>query len=282
MASTQRIIWVTGASSGIGHALCLHFAKQGCIVIATARSQSGLEATYANQAAVHCLAGDVTDGTKMQQLGEQIGQRFGYLDQLFVNAGNCEYVDQLPVDVSLTERLMAVNFHGAIHTINAGLPLLKNCPKQATIVGICSQVIFAPFCRSEGYGASKAALDYFLKSLRLDLHSSNIDVTIAYPGFVKTPLTDKNTFDMPFLISAEQAAARIDQGLISQRPSIIFPRRLKLMLGISRWLPSLWQQWMLKGQTAQLASTAQTAQTAQASQTTQTTQQTPISTQDPS
>ncbi|CAH0991227.1 Fatty acyl-CoA reductase [Sinobacterium norvegicum] len=251
--TTHHVIWITGASSGIGQALCRYYAEQGCTVVATARSQVSLEQSFAAMPEVHCLAGDVTDGAKMKQLAEVIAQRFNHINELIVNAGNCEYIDELPVDVSLTERLMAVNYHGAINTINAGLPLLQNCPEQATIIGVCSQVIFAPFCRSEAYGASKAALDYFLQSLRIDLKAASIDVSIAYPGFVKTPLTDKNTFDMPFLISAEQAAIRIDQGLSRQQQRIIFPRRLKLMLGLSRWLPSLWQRWMLKGQTAQFS-----------------------------
>lgn len=121
------------------------------------------------------------------------------------------------------------------------LPLLHKSPKRGHIVGIVSQVVSAPFAQAEAYGASKAALSYFLDSLRIDLADS-IDVTSVYPGFVKTPLTDKNHFAMPFIMPADEAAARIVEH-IEERPNhYIFPKRLHWMLKISKVFPGVWQK----------------------------------------
>jgi short-subunit dehydrogenase len=112
------------------------------------------------------------------------------------------------------------------------------------IVCIASQATAAPFPRAEAYRASKTALQYLFASLRIDLAPENIDVTVVNPGFVDTPLTQKNDFSMPFLMDVDVAARRIVKR-IEDRPRVYsFPFRLTLLLAVSKLLPSLWQKMM--------------------------------------
>ena len=139
---------------------------------------------------------------------------------------------------------MEINFHAAVGCIEAALPLLR-APGSARphLVAVASQVTAAPLPRAEAYGASKAALQYFCDSLRIDLAADGIDVTVVNPGFVDTPLTRKNDFPMPFLMDADRAARLIVRGLVARPLRLDFPRRLKFLLGLSRWLPGLWCKW---------------------------------------
>jgi short-subunit dehydrogenase len=115
------------------------------------------------------------------------------------------------------------------------------------VVFVSSSATILPFPRSEAYGASKAGMDYLAKSLRLDLVSNDISVTLVHPGFIKTPLTDKNDFSMPFLLTSEEAAQRIVKGVKAQKNYIHFPKRLTLLLKLFSLLPSsLWQSLILR------------------------------------
>jgi short-subunit dehydrogenase len=149
---------------------------------------------------------------------------------------------------------MAVNVFGTVNTINAALPLLMKSEKQLKIkghvLGICSQVIFAPFTRAELYGASKAAMDYLLHSLRLDLAIYHIDISVVYPGFVDTPLTKKNGFSMPFLQTPEQAAKHIHRAVLKRPRRYVFPKILHVCLSLNRIFPSVWENLMVKGDKA--------------------------------
>jgi short-subunit dehydrogenase len=107
---------------------------------------------------------------------------------------------------------------------------------------VASQVTNAPFAKAEAYGASKAALQYFFNSLRIDLAPENIDVSVVNPGFVDTPLTRKNDFDMPFLMDVDDAAQRIIKQLSSRPRSYSFPKRLQALLLTSRLMPGTWQK----------------------------------------
>lgn len=260
MMKQQEVIWITGASSGIGKALCEMYAGLGWQVIASSRNQQQLESVFAQSDRICCLACDVADDSSVENVANQIVHLFGYLSHVIVNAGNCEYVDTMPIDTDMFQRLWSVNVMGAVNTVNAALPLLqqsKNCSGiPGHVLAVSSQVIFAPFTRAEMYGASKAAMDYLMQSWRLDLARYEIDVTVVYPGFVDTPLTQKNSFAMPFIQTVEQAAASIHQAIVKRPAKHIFPKRLYACLLLSRIFPKLWQSLMLKGQHAEMQSPA--------------------------
>lgn len=239
----QPVSWVTGASSGIGREITLLLARQGHRVIASARNEEALIELAQNHKNITILVVDVTSRSQLAAAVDFLEKTFNHVDTLIVNAGSCEYMDFPDPDWRIAERMMAVNFHGAINCIEAALPLLRRGnKKRGHIVGIGSQAIHAPFPRSEAYGASKAALAYFLNSLRIDLSSEAIDVSVINPGFVDTPLTRKNDFDMPFLMNSVRASEHIIKQINKRVRQGNFPRRLYLMLFLSKLFPGLWQK----------------------------------------
>jgi short-subunit dehydrogenase len=124
------------------------------------------------------------------------------------------------------------------------LPKVK---QGGQVVFVSSSATILPFPRSEAYGASKAGIDYLANSLRLDLVEHGIGVTLVHPGFVSTPLTDKNNFSMPFILTSEEAAIRMIKGIQQGKKYLHFPKRLTLILKIFSYLPSaLWQALILR------------------------------------
>jgi len=242
-AGKQNIIWITGASSGLGRSMALQLANEGALVIASARSQSALDELTAQSENIRALVCDITDASGFAALGEQIAAISPHIDQAILNAGSCEYLDFPDPDWSAVRRVMEVNFFGTVNCVEFVLPLLRaGHGRRPHLVVVASQVTAAPFPRAEAYGASKAALQYFCDSLRLDLAHEQIDVSVINPGFVDTPLTRKNDFEMPFLMDVEQAARRIIAKLKARPRRYSFPLRLSLLLSLSRLAPRFWQK----------------------------------------
>lgn len=226
---------ITGASSGIGRELALHYAANGWTVYAVARSADKLEQLSKNSR-IHALALDLTDNAALQRSAQQLADEGVVLDLVLLNAGTCEYVDANDLDLAAFERTFAINFHAVVAATKFFMPLLKaSLTPQLAIVS--SMAHFFPFTRSEAYGASKAAVSYFVDSLRVDLADSGIHISLIEPGFVDTPLTQKNDFSMPFLVPVSQAANRIYTGLAKGNSRIRFPRRLSLLLKLLSLLP---------------------------------------------
>jgi NAD(P)-dependent dehydrogenase (short-subunit alcohol dehydrogenase family) len=237
------VIWVTGASSGLGRSLALQLARGGALVIASARDLEALSALQSSHPNIRALDCDITDNDSLQNLAARMGEISPRLDQAILNAGTCEYLDFPSPDWEAIRRVMEVNFFGTVNCIRLALPMLRQSTRaQRQLVVIASQVTAAPFPRAEAYGASKAALQYFSDSLRMDLAAEKIGVKVINPGFVDTPLTRKNDFEMPFLMSADEAASRIVGKLQTTSDHYSFPRRLSLLLSLSKWMPRLWQK----------------------------------------
>ncbi|MDP5136271.1 SDR family NAD(P)-dependent oxidoreductase [Rheinheimera baltica] len=226
---------ITGASSGIGHALALYYAANGWTVYAVARSEDKLN-QLAQHTGIKALPLDLTDNTALCSAAEQLLEEGVVLDLVLLNAGTCEYVDATDLDLAAFDRTFAINFHAVVAASKYFMPLLKaSMSPQLAIVS--SMAHFFPFTRAQAYGASKAAVSYFADSLRIDLVDSGISVSLIEPGFVDTPLTQKNDFSMPFLVSTDTAAERIYSGLAAGKQRIRFPRRLSIMLKLLSLLP---------------------------------------------
>jgi len=236
-------VWVTGATSGLGKGLVLALAQQGHRVIASARNLEGLKSLEATSENIVSLDCDISDESQIESLTKRLSNVSPQLDRIILNAGSCEYLDFPEPEWTAARRLMETNYLGTLNCLRAALPLLRRSTSaRPHIVTIASQVTAAPFPRAEAYGASKAALQYFFNSLRIDLASENIDVTVVNPGFVDTPLTRKNDFDMPFLMSVDEACKRILKNIESRPRTYSFPRRLSALLALSKIIPSLWQK----------------------------------------
>lgn len=247
MSKQQTCIWITGASSGIGRSMALKLATAGSRVFASARSQDELDELAEKNSNITAVACDITDADSLEGALGKISEHTPFLDQIILNAGTCEYLDFPEPDWEAIRRVVEINFFGSVNCVKAALPLLRKCPGgNAHIVAVASQVTAAPFPKSEAYGASKAALQYFCESLRIDLAAENIDVTVVNPGFVDTPLTRQNDFSMPFLMDVDDAASRIVSNIASRPRSYSFPLRLSALLFLSKLIPAGWQKMVAR------------------------------------
>jgi short-subunit dehydrogenase len=235
-------VWLSGASSGLGEALARELARRGSRIALFARREDKLvelrEDLLRSHPGIEVLAqgGDVRDFQRVKEAVAEAERAFGAIDVLILNAGTGDSLTPENFDVQIAERIVGVNFFGAIHGIAAALPGML-ARKSGTIVGISSISAVRGFPGAGPYCASKAALTTFLESLRLDLRPSGIKVITVTPGFIKTPLTDRNRFHMPFLQPADKAARRILQGIEKGRREIHFPKRLTIPLKLLRLLP---------------------------------------------
>lgn len=235
--TAPRRIWLTGATSGIGEALAKRLLQDGHRVALTARRRDALEALAAPFENALVVPADLTDRASVSEAGARIEAVFGGLDLALLNAGTCEYLDARHFDVDLIERVLATNLHGTLYAIDAALPLLRRARHGTQLAAVSSASAYFPLPRAEAYGASKAAISYFLASLRLDLAAEGIDVSVIHPGFVRTPLTERNDFPMPMRVEVDTAVEAILRGLEKHALDIHFPRRFTLLVKLMGILP---------------------------------------------
>jgi NAD(P)-dependent dehydrogenase (short-subunit alcohol dehydrogenase family) len=221
-------ILITGATSGIGEALAKLCVNEGHSVIACGRNEEKL-AELAQIENMSTCRFDVTDEAATKDALANI-----QCDIAVLNAGTCEYVDINNIEPDMFKRVFDANVFGVVNVVSALIPILKPGNK---VVFVDSLARLLPFPRSQAYGASKAALNYIAKSFEVDLAHKGIKVQTLSPGFVKTPLTDKNDFPMPMVISAEEAANYMLKGLFSSRSSVYFPRRFSFIVRLLNLLP---------------------------------------------
>lgn len=230
----MKRILITGASSGIGKALCLLYQKQDYAVIACGRNQQALD-EIGSLKNVSTLSFDISDKEQVSQALATLPE----LDVVILNAGSCEYInDAKNFDGDLFARVITTNLIALGYCLQAVLPKIKK-GGQLALMG--SSASYLPFSRAEAYGASKAGVAYLAKTLAMDLVKDEINVCLINPGFVKTPLTDKNAFSMPMLITADRAADYIFKGLLKGKREIHFPAVFTFTLKIFACLPeSVW------------------------------------------
>lgn len=226
-------ILITGATSGIGEALANLCAEAGHSVIACGRNEQKLAELALTENITTCRF-DVTDEKASADALANIE-----CDIAVLNAGTCEYVDVNCVEPDMFKRVFDANVFGVVNVVSALIPVLKPGNK---IVFVDSLARLLPFPKSQAYGASKAALHYIAKSFEVDLAHTGIAVQTLTPGFVKTPLTDKNDFPMPMVISAQAAAEYMLKGLLSSRSNVYFPRRFSFIVRLLNLLPERLQK----------------------------------------
>nr|WP_272887467.1 SDR family NAD(P)-dependent oxidoreductase [Stutzerimonas stutzeri] len=234
----SRRIWLTGASSGIGHELARILLAEGHCLALSARRVEPLDAfarRYPGQVLV--LSGDLGDIEQVRAMGATIEAQWGALDSVILNAGTCEYIDAGQFEAALLERVMRANVLAVGYCIEVALPLLRQGVRPH-LVGVGSSVTWLPLPRAGAYGASKAALRYLLESLRLDLASEGIDISLVSPGFVDTPLTRRNDFPMPMSWPANKAARHIARCLERRPLHIAFPAPFIAVLRLLSLLPA--------------------------------------------
>ncbi|MFT7558336.1 MAG: short-subunit dehydrogenase [Flavobacteriales bacterium] len=246
----MKSVIITGASSGIGMHLAKEYLAKGWKVIACGRSYEKLSLALNTNinTNVNTTAENLTlccfDLSKRDDVICNASQ-YKNIDLAILNAGTCEYIDDAKnFDSVLFERVIQTNVIGTAYCLEAILP---NINSGGQIAIVSSSATLLPLTRAEAYGASKSALDYLARTLAIDLAPKGIDVSLIRPGFVDTPLTQKNTFSMPGILTAEKASELIVKGIHKRKQEINFPRGFIYILKCLSLLPNaLWRRIAIK------------------------------------
>ncbi len=236
MSENQKKIWITGASSGIGKAVAEKFAREGWKVAISARRKEILDKIAENQN-ISSFPLDVTNEQDCKNVFEKIIQNFKNIDVCFFCSGTYDPKKEKEMNIEQNKFVMNVNYFGTLNCVKVVEKYFKE--KKGGHISIVSSIAgYRGLPNSSGYGPSKAALTNFAESIYFDFKKFNVRVSVVSPGFIKTPLTDKNEFNMPFLRSPEFAAEKIYKGFIKSNAfEIHFPKQLTLLLKFFRILP---------------------------------------------
>lgn len=246
---TPGTVLITGASSGIGRALVLEYARRGAHVMAAARREAELTSLCDEVKAAGGRASfsvcDVTDIEAAVELVRKAERELGSLDMVISNAGIGGVTHASLLDVAAVSRMIDVNVRGAIAPLVAAIPIMLG-QKQGQLVGVSSLAGRRALPGAGAYNATKAALSTFLETLRIDLDESGILVSDVQPGFVATPITAKNKFPMPFMWDAPKAARYIANRLERGPRVIAFPLPMDLLSRFSKHLPYALHAWLTR------------------------------------
>ena len=236
MSKNQKKIWITGASSGIGKALAEKFTSNGWKVAVSARRKEILDEMAQNEN-ISSYPLDVTDQDQINEVFAKIINDFGSLDLCVFSSGTYDPKLEKEINIKQNKYVMETNFFGVLYCIKSVEKYFKD-KKDGHISIVSSVAAYRGLPNSSGYGPSKAALTNLTESLYFDFKKHNVRISLISPGFIKTPLTDKNEFPMPFIKSPEFAAEKIFYGLTKSRAfEIHFPKALTLLLKFLRVLP---------------------------------------------
>jgi len=236
MLENQKKIWITGASSGIGKALAEKFALEGWRVAVSARRKEILD-EMANNENIFSYPLDVTNQIQLNEISSKIINDFGGLDLCVFSSGTYDPKLEQEINIKQNKFVMETNFFGVLYCIKSVEKYFKD-KKDGHISIVSSVAAYRGLPNSSGYGPSKAALTNLSESLYFDFKKYNVRISLVSPGFIKTPLTEKNKFPMPFIKSPEFAAEKMFNGLTKSTAfEIHFPKELTLFLKLLRILP---------------------------------------------
>jgi short-subunit dehydrogenase len=231
-----KSFWIIGATSGIGCALAKEMNTRGARIIISGRRShilNNLQQQLGREAM--SLPLDVRDSEAVLLAFQAIEQKFK-LDGIIYMAGVFTPMKIRTLDLAEATSIIATNFTGALHVVRAALPSFL--ARKNGQIALCASIVgYRGLPHAQPYGASKAALINFAESLRAESIKKGVDIKVINPGFVRTPITDKNNFRMPALIDAKEAAHVIANELHSKCFEIHFPKRFTLIMKLLRLIP---------------------------------------------
>ena len=238
----EKVVFLTGASSGIGEALALEMAKRGTIVGLLARREELLQEIVQKieikGGIARYFACDISDEIAVSDAAESLRKEFGKIDILIANAGiggNAKNAKNLtPADF---RRVIDTNLNGAVNAVSAVLPkMVENGSGQ--LVAISSLAGFRGLPKSAAYCASKAGMTSYFESVRLDVQHKGVSVTIIQPGFIKTPLTSGREAKMPFLMELKDAIPYFLRAIEKKKKFAAFPWQLATLVRAGKVFPA--------------------------------------------
>ena len=235
---SKKTIWITGGSTGIGKALAIKFASKNWNVAVSARRVELLNDLSNSYENISCFPLDVSDKEKCKEVFTEIKNKFENIDICFFSTGTWDPKKEKDIDLEQMQNVFQINFFGTVNCIKAVEQYFRD--KRNGIITIVSSIAgYRGLPNSTGYGPSKSALNNLAESLYFDFKRYNVRVCLVSPGFIKTPMTDKNNFKMPFLKTPEYAADKIYDGLVNKNIfEIHFPKSLTITLKLLSFLPS--------------------------------------------
>jgi len=221
-------VWITGGGSGIGAAVARKFLEDGATVWVSGRNKDKLQSVAENILVAEC---DITDRNSIERTLDHMGTP----EVAILNAGTYTPGSTVKSPELDFRDAMEVNYFGTLNCLQALIPRMQDKGGHIAVVGSVAGYIGLP--NAAGYGPSKAALISLCESMRAELHNTKVKFQLINPGFVRSPLTDKNTFKMPFLLEPEEAAANIMKGLQGNAFEIAFPKIFAWQMKLMKWLP---------------------------------------------
>jgi short-subunit dehydrogenase len=238
----NKVIFLTGASSGIGEALALAMAKRGVTLGLVARREELLrevaEKCEQNGGKARYFAVDVTDAKAVAEAAESLRNEFGKIDVLIANAGvGGNNSETRNFNHEAVAKVININLLGAVNAVSAVLPsMLEN--KSGQLVAVSSLAGFRGLPKSAAYSASKAGMTAFFESVRLDVRKSGVAVTIIQPGFIKTPLTSGRENKMPFIMELDDSIPLFLRAIEKRKKFAAFPWQLASLARAGKFSPS--------------------------------------------
>jgi NAD(P)-dependent dehydrogenase (short-subunit alcohol dehydrogenase family) len=279
---SNKVVLITGASSGIGRGLAVELARRGAKLGLLARAAAAKKAVGAavggrrstdqpisivpspallevvkeieqrtntqggaRAERIVLLPADVRDATAVRAAANRLREEFGKIDVLIANAGVGATTEATELDPEEVARLISVNVIGAVNSVAAVLPEMA-ARGSGQLVAISSLSAYRGLPKSAAYCASKASLSSFFESLRIDLIGSGVNVTIIHPGFIKTPLTAGRKADMPFLMELDFAVNKIIGAIEKKKKSYAFPWRLATIVRAGMIMPNFMYDWIAR------------------------------------
>jgi short-subunit dehydrogenase len=238
-------VLITGASSGLGAGLAREYARSGATVGLLARRVGELERVAREVTALggtpRCLPVDVGDTRAMREAVQSFAEAAGGLDVVIANAGVGEGLDAERFDPEKVAEVFRVNVIGLSNTLLPAVPLMQ-ARRAGTLVGMSSVAAFRAMPGSLAYSASKAAVTTFMEGLALELGPSGVHAMAICPGFIRTPLTDRNDFPMPFRLECDDACRRMKDAIDRREERFVFPLPFKIAARALQVAP----RWLLR------------------------------------
>ena len=234
----KKVIWITGASSGIGKALTIKFAENSWIVAASARRENLLKELQNINQNIYPYPLDVTDIEKCKLTAKSIIDNLNGIDICVFGTGMHDPKSEKQFNLNKIREIMEVNYFGTMNSINSIYDYFSE-KKNGQISIISSVAGYRGLPAAGAYCASKAALTSFTESLNFEMKMKNVRVSLISPGFIKTPMTDQNDFPMPMIKSPEFAANEIYKGLTEKKGfEIHFPKAFTFIMKFLQILPN--------------------------------------------
>ena len=242
-SNQMSIVFITGASSGIGEALARHYAAEGAVLGLAARRGELLNALAASLREQHGVTVwtyplDVTDAVALAAAAEDFMARVGTPDVVIASAGvSAGTVSGSREDLKSFRRIMDINVYGTAASFSPFIAAMTT-RHSGRLVGIASVAGIRGLPGAEAYSASKAAAISYLESLRVELRDSGVKVVTIAPGYIKTPMTDVNSYRMPFLMPVERAAERFAAVIARGSSYAVVPWQMGVVAKAMRLMPN--------------------------------------------